>query len=793
MSYNRIIVIFFGLFLLNLNASECTKAYNSVSSEAKDYLRIDSHIREYNASCNIVYAYSIFLHNSIEMEELEKDNTYAEHLGEFVKNYPYTSKFIISRKTFEFFDRYNSSKKEITNNSIRVVFKKKDDQTKKNLQYILLALDVSGDGLKKDEFIRRLKHLKQRYNLEKMDTITVFWAAYKKKYKVRSTETIYEFEEFEKVINAYSVRTLQKYLPYAVEFYPVLLPGHQNDLTYIKTIKSLLREVKRKGTTLSQQAYFLKNISIEVQVALADGNTPKDIVSYFKIFIKQRFVLLFGELSCIEKEGMSILIADNLDAKLDWMKENKNFFYRFIQILNKEKDIDKLANTIGLYNYAAGTYAQMKTKDQKEMFEDVIKLPTGNILFNLSLLYALGENTAYFSKIINNPDFMYEGKKYKRIFYERRNGNSILSLFKKGDKSFYAFKDQVNDLVNTPYDKISDLTTEEKIDIALDVVDYASYATMIVPGVGIMAQLGKAIAKNGVKAAVNIAFQEAKVSTLSSLRGAKNKMLNVWENRTYYFKMDNLPEDEIVKLSKMSDTFKGTKEVKKYIGQLNLTPKAQEDTFLRIAMHQKKINTAEAQQIFKNLSGTDGFSSALNKVIGNSKEVTKGHLNELHIANNAAENGYEVVAIGKKFNDGIKAADTDIDVMLRINGQDVLIEAKSYASTTRFPLDKYRKDLDTLNIYAKQESKGEALKIFSFTEKPKSDNLLKQYELWAKKKGVRLIFGTPDQQIAQIAYYTKSSKIISRLDAALMGTLIGHQIYKYWNIPEQKYLCRERE
>ena len=211
-----------------------------------------------------------------------------------------------------------------------------------------------------------------------------------------------------------------------------------------------------------------------------------------------------------------------------------------------------------------------------------------------------------------------------------------------------------------------------------------------------------------------------------------------------------LPDSQIIKLSKMSDNYKGTKAVKRYIGKLNLPKDVQEDVYMRIAIHQKKIGTDEAQKMFKNLKGKEGFNGALSKVIGNNMQGTKGHLNELRIANNAAEKGFNVVAIGRKFDDGLKNALTDIDVLLKKDGREILIEAKKYASYTKMPLDKFRGDLDTLNMYAKNESKSKALRVFSFTEKPSDTNILRQYKFWAEKKGVELIFGNPEQQIAQI-------------------------------------------
>jgi len=79
-----------------------------------------------------------------------------------------------------------------------------------------------------------------------------------------------------------------------------------------------------------------------------------------------------------------------------------------------------------------------------------------------------------------------------------------------------------------------------------------------------------------------------------------------------------------------------------------------------------------------------------------------------------------------------------------------LIEAKKYAPSTRMSIDRFKADLDTLNSYGKNILKRKAIKVFTFTEKPNSKQLLKQYQLWADKKGVQLVFGSPQEQIEQI-------------------------------------------
>lgn len=210
-----------------------------------------------------------------------------------------------------------------------------------------------------------------------------------------------------------------------------------------------------------------------------------------------------------------------------------------------------------------------------------------------------------------------------------------------------------------------------------------------------------------------------------------------------------LPDDEIVRLSKLSDETKGTAKIGKKLGKLDLPDDVLEDTFMRIAIHQNKISRKEAEGMFSRLSGTPGFRTTLRKIIGNSDVGVAGHLNELKVADDAYINGFKVLGIGEKFTDGLKKAPTDIDIVLEKGGKYFAIEAKSHASTTRIPMDKYRADLDTLIIY-KNNHPNDVIPIFAITNKPYDQKYLKLLKHEAERREVQLIFGPPHVQIKQI-------------------------------------------
>ena len=209
-----------------------------------------------------------------------------------------------------------------------------------------------------------------------------------------------------------------------------------------------------------------------------------------------------------------------------------------------------------------------------------------------------------------------------------------------------------------------------------------------------------------------------------------------------------LPNDEIIRLSKLSDEVNGTVKVGKELGKLNLPNDVLEDTFMRIAIHQRKVTRTEAEGMFARLGGTPGFRSTLRKIIGNNAAVTNGHLNELRIADSASMSGFNVLGIGEKFTDGLKRAPTDIDVVLEKGGKRFAIEAKNYAPTRQIPMDQYRADLDTLVEYRKTNQQ-QVIPIFTMTNKP-DGHYLKILKDEADKRGVELIFGKPQELVEQM-------------------------------------------
>ena len=197
--------------------------------------------------------------------------------------------------------------------------------------------------------------------------------------------------------------------------------------------------------------------------------------------------------------------------------------------------------------------------------------------------------------------------------------------------------------------------------------------------------------------------------------------------------------DEIIEFVEISSKPGGAKIVGQMLGKRNLPPEILEDTYFRLLIAQKHLSRDEAAMMFKKLGGTPGLRTTLRKISGANPANSLGHLTELQIANHASQRGHDVIEIGRKFNDGRKLADTDIDVLLRIrNKRTFACEVKNY--TGDVPFDTILKDTETLIEYAKRNPGVDPVFIFTRPPSPAKIKLL-------RSKGVTPLVGEPAEVI----------------------------------------------
>lgn len=211
-----------------------------------------------------------------------------------------------------------------------------------------------------------------------------------------------------------------------------------------------------------------------------------------------------------------------------------------------------------------------------------------------------------------------------------------------------------------------------------------------------------------------------------------------------------LPASKIEELAKVASKPGGTKVVGDELARLNLPNEVLEDTFARILIAQGRVPEREAEGWMRRLSGVDGFRAAMRKSMGASDANTIGHLNEVRIADSAAQANFKVRGIGVRFHDPNKAGDTDIDVLLERRGQLIAIEAKAYPSDGAIDMVKFRADMVSLAEYQAVHSNQDVVTVFSITNKPANPDTWKLLQSAADQHKVELLVGSPEELVHQL-------------------------------------------
>lgn len=212
-----------------------------------------------------------------------------------------------------------------------------------------------------------------------------------------------------------------------------------------------------------------------------------------------------------------------------------------------------------------------------------------------------------------------------------------------------------------------------------------------------------------------------------------------------------LPDTEIARLADIASRKGGVKEVGQILGKMDLPGKYGEkaghlilqDTFLRIAVKNGHLTKTLADDALKHLSGTPGLTSLLRKINSVSPSQVKGHLRELEIALCTRERGFKTVSLGQKFADGIKGADTDLDILLRRGGKNFAVESKAYSGV--IPDSMAKADAKSLAAFCKKVKN--TVPVFCFEKEPS------KFTRWyLKKHKITYLCGTPQEIAAKLDF-----------------------------------------
>lgn len=199
-----------------------------------------------------------------------------------------------------------------------------------------------------------------------------------------------------------------------------------------------------------------------------------------------------------------------------------------------------------------------------------------------------------------------------------------------------------------------------------------------------------------------------------------------------------LSKSRICELAEIAKSPNGLKRVGEILGKEKLSTEVLENAYLRIAVQNRVITEDIAENTFKNLSGVDGFRALARKINIANDATSKGHLYEMLIGNAAAKRGFKVVSFGLKYDDELKMAETDMDILLSKGNKLFAIESKNYSGLV--PMDMVRADTASLLSFSKGMSKTkEVISIFSFSTRPSKSAID-----FLKSRNVYSIVGTPE-------------------------------------------------
>lgn len=206
--------------------------------------------------------------------------------------------------------------------------------------------------------------------------------------------------------------------------------------------------------------------------------------------------------------------------------------------------------------------------------------------------------------------------------------------------------------------------------------------------------------------------------------------------KTLYNVVGALSKREISKLADLAKSPGGLEKVGAYLAKGKYSDDILENAYIRIAIENKVITKEFGEDVFKNLSGTDGLRTLVRKINISNLATSKGHLTELQIANESVKRGFRPISLGLKYPDDIKQGMTDMDILVEKNGQLFAVESKSYLGNV--PMDIVRADTESLLKFS--SSVKETIPVFSFSRIPPSVT-----QRYLQSKNVSCLYGTPEE------------------------------------------------
>jgi len=531
--------IFILILVLNFNlfANEaCDFDKKEFHYSLKKYKwRINSYIenhKDIHLNCDILYAYNKVLKNPLFRDDLEKSPQLMQDFSSYVKKYPYTSRYILDKETFLKFHSYDISSRKNIESAI-----KHSKLSKDSTNILYMALQAQYEDINSKTMYKDLKLLTKKYTLTEIKYVQPLWVLYYKTYNddISRNSVSDIFKYFIKMVDIIGVDTLRNNVKWGDEIYSYFLPQNYKNIKYTKVITKLLKDSSVKK---NYKINFLQQLAPDIELAVINDFKVEDIVSFLQPFMNDEVLMEgFWQETCSKEENNRAdryIVSNLLGLKIKFKNENPQLVEEFMRSL-VHKQYGYQIMLLSYFNYMVSVYNNLETEKNKKVLIDLYKNLTPDRVKNIRAIMVLNEYTSYFNDLINNN---WKNNKYRDIFYNVRDDYRPLDgLESSNEEELKKLRSSLSSLIQTPENELDDMTYTEIGNATIDTLDYASYATMLIPGVGAAVLGYRVLAEKAISLSMKqLAKKGISKASQSFLKSVTKGSARVWKNSKNLYK-----------------------------------------------------------------------------------------------------------------------------------------------------------------------------------------------------------------------------------------------------------------
>jgi hypothetical protein len=226
---------------------------------------------------------------------------------------------------------------------------------------------------------------------------------------------------------------------------------------------------------------------------------------------------------------------------------------------------------------------------------------------------------------------------------------------------------------------------------------------------------------------------------------------------------DALDNIEIRRLADELGQPDGWAKVRGALDARRLSGASRADALTRLAVARGVMTRDEGVDMYRRLVSVPGYEGTVGRLLWNNDAVVRGAAQELRLASNLSARGVKVLKLEDKFDDGLKAAPTDIDVVVRKGDTDFPVEVKHYEDISRTQLQEvFVPDLASLKAYSQQPGLQRLqCPVMAITSRPSDPQIETELRSAGAAAGVRVVYGTAEVLAEKISFLgdTKCGRI----------------------------------